>query len=103
MLRELAAALDAMPEKALVAMALFDGDGNVCSLGAPGQASGTKDSMRQLDPEAYGSVAGAFGVAPAMIREIAYENDESVWESETPEHRWRRIRAWVTDNLKGPT
>jgi hypothetical protein len=34
-----------------------------------------------------------------LAREIAYENDE-VCVQETPEQRWRSMRAWVREHLR---
>lgn len=124
MLRELAAALDAMPEKALAADSLVTADGEFCTLGALGHARGI--DMKPLDPEDWNAVAKAFDIAPAMVREIVYENDESidpyVWadveicgpmrpcqrhkrrvcvnRERTAERRWEHMRKWVAQNIK---
>ena len=99
-LRDLVAALDAMPEKALIAEELEDGDGNVCSLGAVGRLRGV--DMRRIDPYDYDEVAGAFDIAEPLAREIEYENDEGTWQwqKETPEQRWKRMRAWAASKIK---
>ncbi|NDV73529.1 hypothetical protein [Burkholderia cenocepacia] len=73
-LRELAAALDAMPVKSLAAESLVNADGRFCTLGALGHARGL--DMAPIDPEDWDAVAVAFNIAPAMVREIVYENDE---------------------------
>ena len=73
-LKELLAALDALPVKELVAWEL-EKDGAVCALGAVGKARGI--DMSQLDPEDPDTVAGTFGIARAMACEIVYENDEA--------------------------
>lgn len=99
MLRELLAALDAMPDKALAAENLIDADGEVCALGALGVARGIK-ALPDIDPEDYDGVAKTFGIAPALVREIVYENDEGEWYPETPEQRWSRMRAWVAEQIK---
>jgi hypothetical protein len=75
-LRELAAAMDAMPNKSLAAESLVTTEGESCTLGVLGQVRGL--SMDPIDPDDYESVAKAFNLAPAMVREIVYENDEVI-------------------------
>ena len=77
-LKEMLAALDALPEKVLIAHELQDTtySGQVCAMGAVGKARGV--DMEKLDPEDKETVAGTFGIADAMAAEIAYENDEAV-------------------------
>ena len=103
MLRELAAALDAMPEKRLVPGQLQRKDGDCCALGCLAMAKGKdltehEDShdcdLRELNPE----LAETFDVAECLIQEVEYENDEGAWK-ETPEQRWARMRRWVEKNL----
>lgn len=95
-LRELIAALDAMPEKALVADVLEEA-GNVCAIGSVGLVRGI--DMAKLDPEDPDGIAAAFGIAPQMVREIEYMNDEATW-GEEPAERWQRMRVWAIGNLK---
>jgi len=140
-LREMIEALDAMPEKRLIADSLrvdgppdpmvrwlfgacvrpgfatrvpdpadlptwsiiyvfdFPHDCGVCALGSVGIKRGL--DMSKLDPEDADAVSGAFGISEVMVREIVYMNDEAVWQSETPEQRWERMRAWAVANLHG--
>lgn len=132
-LRELAAALDAMPVKILAAESLVNADGEFCTLGVLGQARAL--DMAPIDPEDYEAVAAAFNLAPAMVREIVYENDEglrnrewvnvvicgpmrphsphrerhertvciSIPESFLAPKRWQHMRAWVEQNLARTT
>ena len=98
-LREMLAALDALPEKKLIAHELEIG-GAVCAIGAVGKARGV--DMSKFDPEDRDSVARAFGVAPALAAEIVFENDEALgWcsKEETPEARFTRMRNWVASQL----
>ncbi|KVN91186.1 hypothetical protein [Burkholderia ubonensis] len=97
-LRELAAALDAMPEKRLIANELRSADGEFCTLGVLGAVRGIE--MSKLDPDDRDSVAAAFGIAPALAAEIVFENDDACWYDEKPEARWGRMRQWVESNLK---
>ena len=124
-LRELAVAMDAMPDKALAADSLVNADGEFCTLGVLGQARGL--NMAPLDPEDPDAVAEAFNIAPAMAREIVYENDEALYPWDWVEvevcgplrrcdrrtitvrvdikpelmarARWQHMRKWVADNL----
>jgi hypothetical protein len=128
-LKELAKAMDAMPNKVLAAESLVTHDGPFCTLGVLGQARGL--NMEPLDPEDWDAAAKAFNIAPAMVREIVYENDEAIspyewvdfvlcgpirtqypyWERHIgtlrvaiPEEvlgaqRWQRMRQWVESNL----
>lgn len=94
LLKKLLAALDAMPTKRLIADDIKNEAGEVCALGA-------------LDPNAESyddeDLAKHFGVARALAAEIVYENDEHFpyWtkQTETPEQRWTRMRAWVAAQI----
>jgi hypothetical protein len=99
MLKELLAALDAMPDKRLVADTL-EADGQYCTLGVLGAARGL--DMTSIDPEDSYHVAKEFGIAEALAQEIVFMNDEAFGyrqEKETPERRWERMRAWVADQI----
>lgn len=107
-LMELIASLDAMPEKKLAANSFTKG-GEVCSLGSVALRRGVDvsefepkepffDYQEPADRDALGKL---FGIAPAMIAEIMWENDEGAcgYEPETPEQRWHRMRNWCTSRL----
>jgi hypothetical protein len=100
LLREMLAALDAMPEKVLIKNALIE-DGRMCALGTVGVARGTP--LDKIDPENPEQVAKTFDIAPALAREIAWVNDEGPngwWdERETPAARWHRVREWVAAQI----
>lgn len=128
-LKELAAAMDAMPNKTLAAESLVTGDGEFCTLGVLGQARGI--DMSAIDPDDWDAVASKFNLAPAMVREIVYENDEALYSYKWvdvvicgpvkpyyPDYgrhtrtvredipaealgaqRWSRMRQWVEANL----
>lgn len=129
MLRELAAALDALPEKRLAPDSLVNGDGEYCALGALGRARGI--DMEPIDPDDRQAVAEAFGIAEALAAEIMYLNDEYFAESyqwikveicgpvrlgppdygshfrsvrapiaNADEHRWHAMRRWVNEQIK---
>lgn len=100
-LREMRDALDAMPIKRLTANELSTPDGEVCAMGAVGRKRGV--DMSKIDPEDRDAVASMFDIAPALVAEIAYLNDEEGQlfkddaedDAETPEQRFERIRKWV--------
>lgn len=113
-LKDLLAALDAMPRKRLITDALqiegnedviVGGDelvardgsitamGEVCALGALGKARGM--DLSNLDPDEPEEVAEAFDIAHQLAREVVYMNDEGGWR-ETPEQRFDRMREWVS-------
>jgi len=96
-LRELATAMDAMPEKVLIAGDLVSEHGECCTIGVVCKARQLDVSHLDVyDPE---TVAGAVGIARSMAAEIEYMNDEAAWGSELPNERWKRMRKWVADNL----
>lgn len=122
-LREILAALDAMPVKALAAESLVTEEGEFCTLGVLGAQRGI--DLDKLDPEDPEAVAEAFGIAPALVREIVYLNDEYIdeyeWvEVEGPpnrfygrykpsarvhvkdagERRWKYMRDWVASHIE---
>jgi hypothetical protein len=101
-LREMVEAMDAMPVKELTAHSLRDHEtGAVCALGAVGAKRGM--DLSPLDPDDSFSVASAFGLSDAMVREIVYENDEGTWDRETPAQRWQRMRDWAQGWIKDTT
>jgi hypothetical protein len=94
-LRKLLAALDAMPNKRLIEGEL-EQDGEVCALGSLGRAQGM--DMSKLDPTEPEEVASAFGISPALVKELTFVNDEWNWR-ETPEERYEVVRNWVLKQL----
>ena len=96
-LKELAAAMDAMPEKALITDELVTADGSCCTIGVVCKARGLDVSNVEVeDSEAVGEVVG---ISKYMASEIEYFNDE-VCENQTPEERWVRMRAWVQCRIR---
>lgn len=102
MLRELAAALDAMPTKELYAGAFQRPTGECCALGVLGQARGIDMSHLEPDPEDdFGEhpadpalVAATFGIADVLAREVMFRNDDLVSDDE-----W--IRVVITGPMRG--
>lgn len=125
---EILAALDAMPVKELITESLVTADGDYCTLGALGAARGM--DMSQIDADDWGAVAKAFGIAPAMVREIVFMNDEckddfilvevevcgpmrprfpewgchrrtvTVFDAAAGRKRWVAMRQWVASQIK---
>lgn len=100
MLTDLLAALDAMPDKALIANDLQNSDGDTCALGALGKVRGI--DMSKLDPEEPEAVTAAFGVAAPLVQEISFMNDEwyeVVSPARRSAQRWVRMRAWIASQI----
>ena len=93
--RDLLAALDAMPDKRLIAESLVSG-GNFCTLGVLGEARGL--DLESMDPDDAETVARAFGVADCLAREVVFMNDDA-WDDDTPEQRFTRMRRWVESQI----
>lgn len=97
-LKELLAALDAMPEKELIASELINEHGKVCTIGAVCKARALDVStINESDPS---DVADAVGIARSMAAEIAFMNDEWRRTDELPSDRWKRMREWVAKQIK---
>jgi hypothetical protein len=106
-LRELLAAMDAMPVRELI-WGHLENNGGHCALGVIGKTRGLPlpDFDRDEDEDGFDNrhLALAFGVATALVSEIVYCNDECDWtHTETPAERWMRMRAWVVEQIKEPT
>ena len=99
LLTDLAAALDAMPEKALIIGELETAEGEVCALGALGKARGL--DMAAIDPSEPDVVAAAFDIAECLAQEIVWMNDEyfDAYTAKTPEERWRGMRKWAAKQI----
>lgn len=98
LLREMGAAMDAMPVKELVAGEIQK-DGQVCALGAVAAVRGL--DVAEIDITDGVQMGKAFGIARALALEIAYENDDDdgCHDGETPAERWVRMRKWVNANV----
>lgn len=95
-LKELAASLDAMPDKRLISYELISKTGEVCAIGAYCKAKGI--DVRGVDVEDPDMIGRLVGISRSMAAEIEYENDE-VSESQTPEQRWIRMRKWIAASM----
>jgi hypothetical protein len=88
-------ALDSMSEKRLIVNELENENG-VCAIGSLGVKRGLY--MAELDPEDCESIASVFDIAPQLVREITWLNDESD-SSLSPEERWHTVRNWAVNNI----
>lgn len=98
-LREMAKALDEMPEKKLISGELV-GESGVCAIGAVCKARGL--DVRKVDEFDPHEVADLVGISTPLAAEIAYLNDDNDFyyrRHETPEERWQRMRKWVQENI----
>ena len=94
-LRELAAAMDALPDKWLIAGQLVDEEGDCCAIGAVCKARGIGTAGMDADGVEY--TAERLGAPWPLAAEIAYLND--YWPAETPAARWQRMRRWVDRHI----
>jgi hypothetical protein len=99
LLLDVVRALDAMPEKRLIAGEMVRADGAVCALGAVARHRGILSTAAAVDPEDSSTVAGTFDVAEPLAREITYINDEH-GATNDPEKRWRQMREWCIGHLR---
>lgn len=96
-LRDLVAALDALPEKVLISDEL-QAEGAVCAIGSVGLLRGL--DFDKIDPEDHDRLAKLFDIAPAMVKEIEFVNDDDFYRRETPEARFVRVRNWALSQIK---
>lgn len=121
-LRELKAALLAMPEKRLIRDALVNEDGECCAIAAYGRHKGL--DLSKFDPEYDSDEVGIAGGMPRLVAwKIVALNDiefDTVWEvahgpiqrghgiykggiplirDVTPEERWQRMLSWINKQL----
>lgn len=94
-LRELLAALDALPEKRLIKGELQRPTGEVCAIGSVGRARGI--DMTTFDPYDYDKLAALFDVANCLVQEVEWMNDEG--GRKTDQERFNEVREWVVENL----
>src|SRR5689334_17503262 len=95
-LREMAAALDAMPCKKLIAHDFVDESGCACAMGVVAQAR--KLDVSALDESDPDDVGGCLGISSMLAQEIAYQNDECGAHVNLEGPR----RPWVSEGLTRP-
>lgn len=106
-IRDLADALDAMPDKLLAGHFVFEAcSGLRCALGVALQARGVPVPERAAevwDPDDWGAdatraVAEALDIHPVLAAEVVFLNDEAA--APTPRGRWRFMRDWCARHLR---
>lgn len=95
-LKDLRDALDALPEKILIAESLVAINGARCALGCAIAARGIDAGIIQTDIQ---SVAWVLNIGIPLAREIVYRNDEHLRDNPSPEARWAYMREWVEQQL----
>lgn len=130
-LRDLISALDAMPEKELIANDLVDNSGCVCALGALGKKRSV--DLDTIDTHDYDTLGSVFDIAHQLAQEVMWENDECFdqWDfieieicgpvrrghpdwgshkrnvrvpmARAAEKRWQHMRNWAVENLSSHT
>jgi hypothetical protein len=108
-LKELEAALVALPQKRLIAEK-FCHNGEVCALGSVAvarkvasdkpQNQAMKEVEEEFDPWDYAGTAGKLGIAEALAQEIMFLNDENPYGENTPEKRYEAVLRWVREQIK---
>lgn len=98
LLLDLIEAMDAMPEKILIAEDLVNAEGDHCALGVVGKKRGLP--IETIDPEDSEFVAEAFDVAHQLACEVVYINNEAGRYDETPQQRWQRVRDWAVRHVQ---
>lgn len=107
-LRELEAALLAMPVKELGFAGIVDDEGRACAVGVLAMARGKKyEELPSYEQELSETAQWAkenIGLTWTLAAEISNENDGGLFstlggENETPTQRYTRVLAWVRFNL----
>lgn len=96
--RDLVAALDAMPEKRLVAGELETEEGETCALGSLAKRKGA--ALEPDDTYDYEKLGETFDIARQLAQETMWVNDEAgPYHGETDEQRWTRVRKWAAEQI----
>lgn len=100
-LKELVEALDALPEKKLVADELVTPSGEVCAIGSVMVKRGLTDQAVKLDTYDADGIAKVVGIAPALVKELESINDNwGSWHDISDERRFEIVREWAIANIK---
>ena len=95
-LKELAAEMDAMSVKELIANELIDERGNCCAIGVICKKRGL--DVSGVDVTDRDKVGALVGIGAPMAAEIEYVNDEDI--EDDPAERWRVVRRWVDMHIE---
>jgi hypothetical protein len=94
-LRDLEAALLALPDKRLIVGLLTDDEGGVCAVGAYAQYKGV--DLLQYDPEDSAELVGMAAGMPRLVAWAVVEHNDFIFDRDdpTPEERYTRVLHWV--------
>lgn len=95
-LREMLKALDALPNKRLIAGELVCG-GGCCALGAVALNRGV--DVSDVDSDDRDALSDVFGISGAMAAEVMYLNDERHGHA-SEEDRFIAMREWVMNKIR---
>jgi hypothetical protein len=96
-LRELRAALLALPDKRLLLGSLEDEEGGVCAIGAYAKRKGVDLSKFDVDSDTD-EVGIAAGMPPLVAWKVVEMNDLQL-DDVTPEERYEKMLAWVESKI----
>lgn len=97
-LREIKAALEALPQKRLAWSVFQDEDGDVCPLGALAKSRGMDiTNTLAISDAPIEDASNDLGITPTLAAEIMAENDELLAQS--PEQRYSMMMAWIDGKL----
>jgi hypothetical protein len=96
-LRELKAALLALPSKELIGDLLEDEDGGVCAVGAYAKHKGI--DLSKFDPEDATDEVGIAGGMPALVAWKVVEMNDLQFDRESPAERYQKMLAWIDSKL----
>jgi hypothetical protein len=112
LLKEMEAALLALPEKKLTRNEFANvEEGSVCALGAVAlkrklekgvdRQQALKELATQFPEGCEAEQASAeFDISDALAKEITWINDEQIWRRTPPEERYKEVLAWVREQIK---
>lgn len=97
-LRELHAALLALPDKRLIHKRLEDEEGGVCAIGAYAKHKGV--DLSKYDVDCYTDEVGVAGGMPRLVAwRVVEMNDMEFDRTVTPEQRYDGMLKWVEGKL----
>lgn len=97
-LKRILKGLKSLKNKELIVEELVDNEGNCCAMGAVCINEGL--DVSHINPEDYEKVAEFFDVSPALVREIAFENDDGTYSDITCADRYLRMKIVIERMLK---
>lgn len=97
-LRELEAALLALPSKRLIHGSLTNEEGEVCAIACYAKHKGV--DLSKFDPEYESDEVGIAAGMPRLVAwKVVEQNDIAADRRLTPEERYEKVLAWVREQL----